>query len=352
MKSKSKLLLLPASFLLLTGCGTSANTSIPRGYTQIDKADPAARQAFFDKVGDDIALTYAKGVEGFLGEGSFSFKELSYSEVMSSGKTNYFKVTDFDCDYSVGLVGLNEGVSKAKAMIKLENVGFKFELRMDDKTYNLKASDLDAAAYYVDNTVYYDLSDKDVKTFVNDVIDFTYAVNDRSSKTDRIAEDKAEAAKYLGKYYIKGREVEDIAEDIPTALSSSDIKSLKKLVSSGFEAILAEDKVKDLLILSEDKNSKGAAIGLALTSDPVEVEGASVSGDLAASLVFDKEGLFTRYGFAGNVNVSKSKISFKLSKLDLGAEFKYGTNSVKLPSFKDYSAFPETSRYSNDIIYD
>ena len=347
MKNKSKLLLLPASFLLLTGCGASANTSIPRGYTQIDKADPAARQAFFDKVGDDIALTYAKGVEGFLAEGSFKFNELSLTQTMSDNKVNYVKITNFKADYSFGLVGLNEGSKKAKAMVKIENAGFKLETKANDKEYTLSASDLDAAAYYVDNTLYFDLSDKDVKTFENDVVDFAYAVEDKSDRKGDIADSKKLGEKYLGKYYIKDNdEVEDVADSIPSALTSSQKASINSLVKSVFEGLLSEDKVKNLLILSEDKNSKGAAIGVALTSDPVEVEDGKVSGDLKASLVFDKEGIFSRFGFEGNANVvfkidNPNDTTVKLSKLDFGANFKYGANVVKMPNFKDYAEFPK-----------
>lgn len=346
MKCKSKLLLLPASILLLTGCGASANTSIPRGYTPIDKADPAARQAFFDKVGDDIALTYAKGVQGFLAEGSFNLKEFSLTQTRADNKVNSIKLANLKADYSFGLVGLNEGASKAKAMIKVENLGFKLNYVVQGKEYALNASDLDAAAYFVDNTLYYDLSDKDVKNFVNDAIDFSYAINEKSDKTERIAEDKKEAEKYLGKYFLKDNdEVEDVADSIPSALTSSEIVTIKSAVKSAFEAVLAEDKVKDLLTLSEDKNSKGAAIALALTSEPVEVDSGKVSGDLKASLVFDKEGLFSRFGFEGNADVSvkydnPEKIVCKINKLDFGANFKYGSNVVKMPSFKDYVAFP------------
>lgn len=336
MKNKSKLLLLPASFLLLTGCGSSANVSIPKNYAAIDKADPTAREAFFNKVGEDVALTYEKAVQGFMAEGSFSFKELSYEEVRSSGKTNYIKIADFEADYSFGLVGLNEGAAKAKAVLKIEDAGFKLEYKKSDKVYSLSASDLDAAAYYVDNTLYYDLTDKNVKTFVNDAIDFSYNINDRADRTDEIKKDKDFMAKYLGKYYVKDDEVEEVANDIPTSLTQKDVSNIQKLLGSAFDEILKEEKAKDLLTLAEDKNSKGAAISFALTSEPVEVEDAQVSGDLAASLVFDKEGIFSRFGFKGNLKVAGDDFKFALDKLDFGANFKYGANSVKLPSFKDY----------------
>ena len=348
MKNKSKLLLIPTSFLLLTGCGTSADTSIPRGYAAIDKANPEARQAFFDKVGDNIASTYTKAVEGFMAEGSFSFKELSYQQKMSNGKTNVLKITDFEADYSFGLVGLNEGASKMRAVLKLEDVGFKVEVKTDKGTFKLNASDLDAAAYYTNSTLYYDLSDKNVRTFVNDAIDFSYAVEGRSDRTDKISRDKESAAKYLGKYYVKDDDVEDVTNMLPSSLSDKEVKDLKEIVGEAFETVLADDDVNNLLTLAEDKNSKGAAISLALSSDPVIAGGYTVSGDLAASLVFDKQGIFSRYGFAGNVSITGSNYSFKLSKLDLGAEFKYGSNSVKLPNFKDFKELQQR----DVVIYD
>ena len=338
MKNKSKLLLLPASLLLITGCGASANTSIPRGYTSVDKADPAARQAFFNKVSDDIALTYAKAAEGFSLEGSFGIKEFYYK----ANANDFYKLTDVKANYSFGLVGLNEGSKKAKAMLKVENVGFKLNFTDDGKEYSLKASDLDVAAYYTDSTLYYDLSDKDVKTFVDDVIDLDYAMSS-GSRSRTAAEDKEKAAKYLGKYYVKDDDVEDVADAIPSALDAETKAEIKATVSSLFEGLLAQDKVKDLLNLAEDKNSQGAAISLALTSEPVKVDDVNISGDLAASVVFDKEGLFSRFGFAGNVDVksanSSSPAQIKVSKLDLGANVKYGANSVKLPSFGDYKEF-------------
>ena len=339
MKNKSKLLLLPASFLLLTACGSSADTSIPKGYNAIDKANPEARQAFFDKVGDDIALTYAKAVEGFMAEGSFSFKELSYQEKMSSGRTNSLKITDFEADYSFGLVGLNEGANKTKAVLKLEDVGFKVEVKTENGTFKLNASDLDAVAYYTNSTLYFDLSDRNIKAFVNDAIDFSYAVEGRSNRADSIAEDKQIAAKYLGKYYIKNGNVEDVASMLPSSLSDKEVRDLKEILGEAFESVLAQDDVSNLLTLAEDKNSQGAAISLGLSSNPIIANGYTVSGDLAASLVFNKQGIFSRYGFAGNANVTGSNFSFKLSKLDLGAEFKYGSNCVKLPNFKDFKAF-------------
>ena len=338
MKNKSKLLLLPASLLLLTGCGASANTSIPRGYTNVDKADPAARQAFFNKVGEDIALTYAKAAEGFSMEGSFEIKEFYFKP----NANDYYKLTDVKADYSFALVGLNENTKNAKAMLKVENVGFKLNFADNGKEYSLKASDLDIAAYYTDSTLYYDLSDKDVKTFVNDAIDLDYAMNG-GNRSRTATEDKEKAAKYLGKYYIKDDDVEDVADAIPSALDAKTKAEIKETVSSVFEGLLSEEKVNNLLTLAEDKNSQGAAIALALTSEPVKVDSVSINGDLAASIVFNKEGLFTRFGFAGNVDVkstdSSNPAQIKLSKLDLGASFKYGTNSVKLPSFGDYKEF-------------
>lgn len=348
MKNKSKLLLLPASLLLLSGCGASANTSIPRGYTDVDKANPEARDAFFAKVAEDISLTYSKGVEGFLAEGSFSIKELSYSMTGSqSKKDESYMITNVKADYTIGLVGLNEGTSKAKAVVKVENAGFNLVLNTDNKEYTLVAKDLDVAAYFVENTVYFDLSDKDVKNFANSVIDFNYATEGESDKVDEIAKKKENVEKYLGKYFVKdNNDVGDIANNIPKALTSEEIGKIKSTMAEVIEEILANDKAKDLLILSEDKNSKGAAIGVAMTSEPVEVDGVKASGDLTASLVFDKEGIFSRFGFAGNLDVeSKSstgtkKETFKLNKLDFGASFKYGTNSVKLPNFSDYAELP------------
>lgn len=340
MKNKSKLLLLPVSLFLVTGCAT-ANTSIPRGYTDVDKSDVAAREAFFNKVSDDIALTYAKAAEGFSMEGSFGIKELYYKK----GANNSFRLSNFEADYSFGLVGLNEGTNKAKAMLKVENLGFKLNIVDDGKEYSIKASDLDAAAYYTDSSLYYDLSDKDIKNFVNDAIKLDYEMDGKADKKDEIAAEQEKAAKYLGKYYIKGSSsVENVVDDIPTGLDAETKAEIKETISEVFEGLLAQDKVKDLLTLAEDKNSKGAAVAFALSSEPVEVEGMKVSGDLAASVVFDKEGLFSRFGFAGSVEASDAKdandgAQIKLSKLDLGANFKYGANSVKLPNFSDYQQF-------------
>ena len=345
MKNKSKLLLLPASLMLLTGCGASANTSIPRGYTPIDKTDAAARQAFFNKVGEDIALTYAKGVEGFLAEGSFSFKELSFTQTKTDKTVNSIKIADFKADYSFGLVGLDKGTSKAKAMIKIENLGFKLECKYKGKEYTLNASDIDAAAYFVDNTVYYDASDKDVKKFANDAVDFAASLMETKDAKD-IADAKKDVEKYLGKYYIKDNDdVEDIADSIPSSLTTSEKTKIKTVVGSVLEAILGDKETKDILTLAEDKNSNGAAISLALSSDPVEVEETAVTGDMKATLVFDKEGLFSRFGFQGNADVvteldnPKDSVG-KLTKLDFGANFKYGANVVKMPSFTDYAELP------------
>ena len=348
MKNKSKFLLLPASLLLLTACGTSANTSIPRGYTKVDKADATARQAFFGKVAEDIGITYAKASEGFLAEGSLSLKELSYSQQKYDGTLQYIKVTDFKADYSFGLVGYNGGLASTKAAFKLENAKFNVDVSIDGKQYPLKASDLDAAVYFDGGNLYMDFSDKDIKTFMNKAVEWWYNTNERGDKTDQIASDKEYINKYLDKYYVNGvLDADDINDVAPAnGLTAKDIKFISDILNEGFNEVLANDKAKDLLTLAEDKNSKGAAISLALTSEPVEVEGAKVSGDLAASIVFDKDGVFSRFGFAGNANVEiqNSNSNYKngivkLNKLDFGADFKYGANVVKLPNFSDYKDF-------------
>ena len=341
MKNKSRLLLLPASLLLLTGCGSSASTSIPRTYAPVDKTDATARNAFFEKVAKDIATTYEKGVEGFTAEGSFSLKEFSLTQIKDKG-TDSVKITNLKADYKFGLVGLNEGSSKAKAMFKLENAGFKLDVQEDGKQYTLSANDIDVAAYFVENTLYFDLSDKDVKTFVNDAIDYDYNIDGHANQKEEIAKEKEEIGKYLGKYFVKDNEkVEEVASDIPKALTSTEIAKIKTIIAGAIEMVLADEKAKDLLTLAEDKNSQGAAIGIALTSEPVTVEDTTVSGDMAASLVFNKEGLFARFGFAGNVDIvtafdNPKDATIKLSNLDFGASFKYGANSVKLPNFSDY----------------
>lgn len=362
MKNKAKLLLLPASFLMLTACGTSANTSIPRGYTEVDVTDAAAREAFFNKVAEDVGLTYDKAMEGFKAKGSVSLKEFSYSKSRSyvypqspennQSMSNSFKISDAKAEYTVGLIGLKDGIKNAKAMVEISNLGFKYEMTENGKTHTLKASDVDATVYYSDGNVYMDFSDKDLKNFVYDVIDFSYI--DSNASSSQIQRDKDQAAKYFGKFVQKNVVDDvDISRYLPASLNSETLRSVASVLNEGFQEVLKNDKVKNLLKLYEDKNSKGVAIGLGLTSDPVEVDGAMVSGDLAASIAFDKQGIFKSFGFAGNANVtmvdnySDSTYQYskneqaKLSKLDFGAEFEYGPKVIKLPSFSGYKDLPK-----------
>ena len=349
MKSK-KIFLLPASMLLMTACSGSANTSIPKEYKPVDVTNTVQRESFFAKVADNIGTTYEKAAEGFNISGAFSFREISFTNKNKDGSkiNSYFKVTDFSFDYSIALVGLSEGSDKAKAAITIDNLGFKFEAKDDEKekVYSLKASDLDVALYIEEGNAYLDSSDKDIKTFVYAAIDLE-AEMDGEVKADEVKTTKEKAGKYLGKYKFTG-EVKKDAEDVPTKLTSAEVLKIQSVISGAFGTVTTNEKTRDMITLANDENSKGCAVGFGLTSegasDLLEKKD-SLVGDLAASLVFDKEGLFTRFGFAGNANYKSvdedddENIEINISKLNFSGSMKYGAKSVKLPSFSDYVEF-------------
>ena len=371
MKNKTKLLLLPATFMMLTACGPAANTKIPRGYSEVDVNDNAAREAFYGKAAENVMATYEKALTGFKVKGSFGVKELSfkneekYKNVPEIYKDDYkdevelFKITDANMDYSMGLVGLDKGINSTKAYAEIKNLGFKLEYTEDGKTKNIKASDIDVAVYFTDGNVYFDLSDKDLKNFVNAAIDVSYSDYEGENKSQKIADAKEEAAKYLDKLVLKDV-VENVDEvnKVLAALPKGEvikgyIPTIKSTLSEAFEGILKDEKTKNLIKLYNDKESKGVAIGIALTSEAVDVGEAKVSGDLVASISCDKEGLFNSWGYAGNVNISEYSIKTSsyytreettdilISKLDFGTTMEYGENLVKLPSLDGYKDFPQ-----------
>jgi hypothetical protein len=339
MKNR-KIFLLPASLLLLTAC-SGVNTSIPKEYTPVDVTNTQERDNFFAKVADNIGSTYAKATEGFTVSGSVSFKEISYSEgTVEKGNYQYVKINDFGFSYSVSLIGLNEGAAKAKAAVKVDNFGFKLDAKIKDKNYSLKASDVDAACYVDEGNFYYDLSDKDIKTFAYDAIEFAAAM-DKDTTVDEVAKSKEEVNKYCGKYVVKG--VASAADAVVSPkLEDAQLLQIQKSLKSIFTEILSNEKSKDMITLANDPNTKGCAIGLGLTSEGttgLDKQTDTLTGDLAASLVFDKEGYFSRFGFAGNAlyksNDDENAI-LNISKVSISASVKYGNKSVKLPSFSDY----------------
>ena len=170
---------------------------------------------------------------------------------------------------------------------------------------------------------------------------------------------KEEAAKYLDKLVLKDvvenvDEVNKVLAALPKGeLVKAYIPTIKSTLSEAFEGIFKNEKTKNLLKLYSDKDSKGLAIGIALTSEAVDVGEAKVSGDLVASISCDKEGLFNSWGYAGNVNVSEystktssyytreETTNIVISKLDFGTTMEYGENLVKLPSLDGYKDFPQ-----------
>ena len=336
MKNKTKLVLLPATFMMLTACGPAANTKIPRGYSEVDVNDNATREAFYGKAAENVMATYEKALTGFKVKGSFGVKELSFKN-----EEKY------------------KGINSTKAYAEIKNLGFKLEYTEDGKTKNIKASDIDVAVYFTDGNVYFDLSDKDLKNFVNAAIDVTYSDYEGENKSQKIADAKEEVAKYLDKLVLKDV-VENVDEvnKVLAALPKGEvikgyIPTIKSTLSEAFEGILKDEKTKNLIKLYNDKESKGVAIGIALTSEAVVVGEDKVSGDLVASISCDKEGLFNSWGYAGNVNISEYSIKTSsyytreettdivISKLDFGTTMEYGENLVKLPSLDGYKDFPK-----------
>ena len=338
MKNKGKFLLIPAAILLLGGCSPTAKTNIPRGYSIVDPTDANARNAFFAKVSNDIAITYEKGSDGFKVKGAFGFDEVSYTDGQ-----DYVKIMDAEMDFVIAVDGFAQGAKSAEAMVEISDLGFKFEAfnSSKNKKQTLKVSGVDATAYYTDNKIYLDLSDKDLKNATYGIIDLALDGNVNAEANVRNAKEQAD--RFLTKILIEDNYVVDDVEDVfPSSnykISSKDIADLTKVMSGAFEEILKNDSLKNLVTLSEDKDSNGAAIRVALASEPVKIDGANVSGNAAALLSFDKDGVMDNIGLAGNARIAdaKGKEVIEVKKANLAVSFEYGSNLVKLPSFNGYS---------------
>ena len=338
MKNKGKLLLIPAAILLLGGCSPTAKTNIPRGHDIVDPTDANARSAFFAKVSKDIANTYEKANEGFKIEGAFGFDEFSFSD-----GNDYVKVTDAGMDFTIAVANYNKGYNNVQAMAEISDLSFKLEYKMNNKNKTLKVSGVDISAYYSEGNIYLDLSDKDLKNAVYSVIDLAY----EDSSSEYVKKFKAQADKYLTKLVVKNnRTVDEIKEYVlPTEnykISNDDVLELASRLNKAFDYVLKDDSLKNLVTLSEDKNSQSAAIRVALASNPVNIDNMNLSGNMAALLSFDKDGIMDNIGLAGNVRVvdGRSKEVLEVKKANFAVSFEFGKNSVKLPSFSGYTDFP------------
>ncbi|MCR5308997.1 MAG: hypothetical protein K6E21_02685 [Bacilli bacterium] len=339
MKNKGRFLLIPAAILLLGGCSPTAKTNIPRGHDIVDPADANARNAFFAKVAKDVANTYEASKDGFKIKGTFGFDEVSYTD----GR-NYVKVTDAEMDFTIAVTDFGKGANAAKAMVEISDLGFKFELNSAEKNkkQSLKVSGVDAAAYYSGGNIYLDLSDKDLKDAVHDIIDIGY--EDTTNGQEYASKAKKEADEYLTKLVLPSNSsVKSIEDDIfPSEnfkITDEEIAYAASTLNSAFDRVLKDDTLKNLVTLSHDKNSQSAAIRIALTSAPIAVDSVNISGSLAALLSFDKEGVMDNIGMAGNVRIANKNDSsnvFELKKANFAVSFEYGKDAVKLPSFSGY----------------
>lgn len=374
MKNKKLLVLVPASLMLLNACG-NADVSIPKDYAPIDMNDAAARKNYAEKFVDDYEITAQKAAnDGYKVKGSFSIDELSinYSKKYDKSYASFYsdegfeiKLTDLSFDFLIEEAKNDKGTRSA---MKIEDFGFKLSATYGGKNYNLRAKDIDVACYIDSNNFYIDLSDRDLKTFLKDTVNVLYADADEKTKSDLIATYEI----FLDKFYIKNfsSSILDVAEDlVPTTISAgtstttkmsdSARKELISFVESAIEKV-NETNAKDYVTFSEQKNGKGIAVGFAvaneegvyLTGKKDSDEYASLKGNLGAALVFDKNGVFERFGVNGNGTLVSHdyekdyrtvNVQIKLDDLDFGFEYSAGNRKVSIPKLDDFKELPSNA---------
>lgn len=350
MKNSKKILLLSSMFLL-TGCGP--DVSLPKNYEEVDTSNVTEVTMFNKKLSTAESIT-SKAVKtsGVQVKTSLDLDEFAISLGSSS---SFIKLKDVSCYLTTAIKSSTGNYNDIAAYVEVSNFDFKFEIASGSTKMSLEAKDIDFEMYIYNGDLYYDASDRDIKTFLYSVVDTAAELSDKSTSKE-VSSAKNEIDKALGKKKISGF-VSEYGDELfsyftpSSSLSSGSINSSNESISSitnyasiftkSLDSILENDQTRKATTYLDYKTGSGVAIGFdseKLDKSTISSLGANASMDCAFALVYDEDGLFSKYALKCDFELSDSESSILIDDLEYEVTAKYKNFSVKTPTTKDYSA--------------
>lgn len=332
---KKLLLLLPIAGLLLTGCGdkkedNSANPeengALPGGGTEVDINNEANIASISNRLATNLKISYdalKTGVEinGSIKANSINIVDPDYT----------CKVSNTGFDYSIKVANLDKTINEWQAAVKISNFhGYSIANENDYRKKEFSASNMNFAAYLSEGKVYTDLSDENLPTLVDNILEYCLGVED-GKNIEKIVH------QFFGKH-CRGN-ITDIAEVPDTfglpVLNDAVFSIVKNEIASFMSEMVGAPKIPFRFVTYSGN-------GLGIEADySMKIDGADEN--LKGTILFSNDGKLASSSFrviGGDkvTNLDGKVVNEFTEDVETTFSVKFGNPNIEMPNFSDYLA--------------